>query len=495
MAFPYQCLVARSETSPDSHSWILVGASGSKLVTQSSNGATSVWPQEESNVMDDHNDEQEPPGKRIKLSPPKEQKANFSSLVLSSDGKHLVGVTGEDKCIRVFQVGSGSCLQQLSERCMSRRPSSITLTDDDTTILCADKFGDVYALPLLPSPDEERPATPVVAEPAEEKVEGKEFTPSATVLTVHSGRNRKTLEEQLKKKAKGLLKTKEAITFKHDLLLGHVSMLTDLAYVRMHGRGYIITADRDEHIRISRGPPQAHIIEGFCFGHQEFISRLCLTKSGFLISGGGDAQLRVWDFLKFKLLATFPIRDTALAYLKARPELSPLGEDEANFKVAVSGIWAVRSSSDDVNEVLVACEGIPALFVFNLEPSSSGTCIPLQGNPLDVAFVQLSQGSWTAIVAIDNIHKPCSTTETRDDKDAPRLQHFSRPIPTGSQWHEDTSLREVLGSFAKEGSKLGVEGADAGATETSSPKSAGDKALRDILYNVENLRKRPGAED
>ena len=66
--------------------------------------------------QNDHNVEDEPPGKRIKLSSPKEEKPNFSSLVLSSDGQYLVGVTGEDKCIRVFQIDSQSRLTQLSER-------------------------------------------------------------------------------------------------------------------------------------------------------------------------------------------------------------------------------------------------------------------------------------------------------------------------------------------------------------------------------------------
>src|SRR4051812_18032623 len=143
---------------------------------------------------------------------------------------------------------------------MSRRPSSITLTSDNTTILCADKFGDVYALPLLPSPEDDKVEQPEA--PATE-LEQKDWLPSATTLTVHSGRNRKTLEEQLKQKAKGPAKSKEPMRFKHDLLLGHVSMLTDVVYAKVHGRSYIITADRDEHIRISRGQPQAHIIEGF----------------------------------------------------------------------------------------------------------------------------------------------------------------------------------------------------------------------------------------
>lgn len=58
----------------------------------------------------------ERPGKRIKLDQPKEHKANFSNLIISNDGQYLVGITGEDKCVRVFQIDTQNSLQQLSER-------------------------------------------------------------------------------------------------------------------------------------------------------------------------------------------------------------------------------------------------------------------------------------------------------------------------------------------------------------------------------------------
>jgi tRNA (guanine-N(7)-)-methyltransferase subunit TRM82 len=232
---------------------------------------------------------------------------------------------------------------------MPRKPSSIALTPDDSTILCADKFGDVYALPLIPSPDDEVPAVPA---PVEAQPEEKEFTPSASLLTVHSGRNRRTLEEQLKQKAKGPAKPKEVITFKHELLLGHVSMLTDLAVAKVNNRTYIITADRDEHIRISRGVPQAHIIEGFCFGHEEFVSRLCVTPSGWLVSGGGDAQIYVWNWQGYQLAEKLPLRDTALQHLKSRPAVSSSLKDDETFKIAVNGIWAVPISDNQVSKLL-----------------------------------------------------------------------------------------------------------------------------------------------
>lgn len=202
-------------------------------------------------------------------------------------------------------------------------------------------------MPLIQSAEDIWNGTPAGG-PSEEAAE-KPYTPAASVLTVHSGRNRKVLEEQLKQASKGPKKIKEPLKFKHELLLGHVSMLTDIVYATIDSRSYIITADRDEHIRVSRGLPQAHIIEGFCQGHEEFISNLCLTKSGLLVSGGGDANLFIWNWHHYRLLEKVCIRDYVLRYYRAQPQLAALlPEHEGSFKTAVSGIWSVPNSQSKV---------------------------------------------------------------------------------------------------------------------------------------------------
>lgn len=62
-------------------------------------------------------DAEGPPEKKVKLSEPlKQKKANFTNLIVTSDGRHVVAVTGEDKCIRVFETTLASELRQLSER-------------------------------------------------------------------------------------------------------------------------------------------------------------------------------------------------------------------------------------------------------------------------------------------------------------------------------------------------------------------------------------------
>ncbi|KAF2705255.1 guanine-N(7)--methyltransferase subunit TRM82 [Pleomassaria siparia CBS 279.74] len=491
MTFPYQCLGACNYSLGNSHEWTLFGASGPRLVVQSSSGASSVWPAAEvSDIREaaSEDESQERPGKRIKLSPQTEAKSNFSCLVVSNDKQHIVAVTAEDKCIRVFRIDSQFRLHELSQRCMAKRPCSITLTSDDSTILCADKFGDVYALPLIPCAEDEVNES-AVGEKKEEPI-GTQYTPSASVLTVHSGRNRKVLEEQLKQAKKEPKKVKEALKFKHELLLGHVSMLTDVVYATVDSRSYIITADRDEHVRVSRGLPQAHIIEGFCQGHEEFVSRLCLTGSGLLVSGGGDPNVFVWDWQNYTLLEKVCIRDEVLRYYRAQPQLAALlPEDESAFKVAVSGIWSVPSSRPK-EVIIVACEGVPALFSFQLgKPSTCGEVIPLIGNALDLKFIHVSESECTAVVSVDNVHKPGSTTETLANEGPSRLQSFA--YQQDGTWGEDLIVGKKLEGFNR---RAWAENSSGGAAKLEKSRLADEKAVQDILYGVENLRKRAGVE-
>ncbi|KAH7124045.1 guanine-N(7)--methyltransferase subunit TRM82 [Dendryphion nanum] len=483
MALPFQCLQSCSPSPENTAEWIIVGASGSKLLVQSSSGSASIWPtQNQNDNDDDDNDDGERPGKRIKLATSEINTSNFTSLAVSNSQKYLVGITAEDKCIRVFQIGSDCRLEQLSQRCMARRPCAITLTFDDSTILCADKFGDVYSLPLLTSAEDGENNGPENV-----PVPEKQFKPSASVLTVHSGRNRKVLEEQLKQASTEKPKGKEPLKFKHELLLGHVSMLTDIAYTMVDGRSYIFTADRDEHIRISRGPPQAHIIEGFCQGHGEFVSRLCLVPSGRLVSGGGDANLFVWDWPNRRLLDIICIRDAVLNFLTSRPELAPvIPEDVNGFKIAVSGIWAVPNVDSKHESVVVTCEGVPALFILKLGgQSTSLEALALGGNSLDVTFLQSSQARCTVVVAIDNVHKAGSIKEIREETDGCLLECFS--LQPDGQWKVDATMTSNLDSLSRELQSIS-KGTNAGPAGT-------EKALCDLLYGIENLRKRPGAED
>ena len=267
---------------------------------------------------------------------------------------------------------------------MPKRPCSIVLTTDETNILCADKFGDVYALPLLISEaDQKGTSSDLNYALTSQKNEASptEFVPTASSLTVHTKKNQEALKNQQRASSKATKRT--MVDFDHQLLLGHVSLLTDLAYITLatgnsdntHIRSYILTCDRDEHIRVSRGLPQAHVIENYCLGHSDFISKLCVPpwNQKLLISGGGDDHLFVWDWLSGIIIEKIDLRNSVDRW-KQEYRSKTVQEDQkteigvqdgaiADQKIAVSGIWAVEtSSSDDTPEpsnfrLMVTCEG------------------------------------------------------------------------------------------------------------------------------------------
>lgn len=235
---------------------------------------------------------------------------------------------------------------------MPKRPCALVIANDNSTIISADKFGDVYALPLIP-PENYVKSQPQTPEPS------KLFVPAANELTIHSQRNRRALENQ--KKHTNKVSEKTELTFEHKLLLGHVSLLTDLILVTSEKRNYIITADRDEHIRISRGIPQTHIIEGFCLGHAEFVSRLCIprNRTNILVSAGGDDDIFVWDWKAGRLISRTNLT-IHVETLKAKSGgRGPVEGTAESLRVAVSGIYHTRAHVDDylLDFIIITCEG------------------------------------------------------------------------------------------------------------------------------------------
>ncbi|PNY28429.1 tRNA (guanine-N(7)-)-methyltransferase non-catalytic subunit TRM82 [Tolypocladium capitatum] len=232
---------------------------------------------------------------------------------------------------------------------MPKRPSAVTIAPD-SQIICADKFGDVYSLPLIMTPrppsSTSRPSTlnPVTARPS---------VPAANTLTVHSKRNLEALENQKKHLKLAKQRRDEAAKadgpdFELTLLLGHVSMLTALVIGESERRRYILTGDRDEHIRVSRYMPQAHVIEAFCLGHKGFVGDIVIpaSRGEILVSGGGDEDLFVWDWKAGKVLSKTSVLSLAR---ETAPETS---------MVAVSGLYSLLypSESGNLTYVVAICE-------------------------------------------------------------------------------------------------------------------------------------------
>ncbi|KAL9628604.1 MAG: hypothetical protein Q9164_007207 [Protoblastenia rupestris] len=306
----------------------------------------------------------------------KEQPSNepiILKLAKTSDSRQIIAVTGEDKSIHVFRFSEDGNLSHFSARAMPKRPCAIALSPDESTIICGDKFGDVYAIPLF---GKSAPQEGVIGSEPVQKLHPvpKPFTSTANTKTVHSKRNLKALENQ--EKMTSIKKDKEVPPFDHRLLLGHVSLLTDVISTSLsasvspsgRSRSYILTADRDEHIRISRGMPQAHIIEGYCLGHKNFISRLCIPEGHerLLVSGGGDDHIYLWNWISQNLLLSLDLktivhelRNAQLNVDRANVDVLAINkkansDSNTTDNIAVSGIWTCRIESQET-QIFRAC--------------------------------------------------------------------------------------------------------------------------------------------
>ncbi|GJN68669.1 tRNA methyltransferase [Purpureocillium lilacinum] len=384
-------------------------------------------------------------------------------LTSTTDGQHVLAVSGHDKVIWVFEHDGQGGLSLLNQRTMPKRPCAIAIAPD-AQIICADKFGDVYALPLImtersPSSGAGRVSTSTPAKKSSE--------PAANTFTVHSQRNLEALENQRKQlelQRQKAAEKEEGPDFDLTLLLGHVSMLTSLVLAESDGRRYIVTSDRDEHIRVSRYIPQAHVIEGFCLGHKEFVSEVAIpaSRGDILISGGGDEELFVWDWKAGKLLSKASI-------LSLAREIAP-----DTSKVAVTGICSLTypSESGDLTYVLVICEQIKAIFTWQLTPDNilnHPGVIQLPANPLQLAVANAEPNSNTLpkiIVAAD----PGQASEAKS------LQIFALAMSEGRL--------SVAKELPVHDDKL-----------ESSAAEASDKEIHNLLYTVENLRKQTGGTD
>ncbi|KAJ4954425.1 hypothetical protein NE237_011208 [Protea cynaroides] len=168
----------------------------------------------------------------------------------------LFASAGDDKLVKIWTTDSWRCLHTV---CSEKRVSAVAISNDGLFVCFADKFGVVWVVSL----DGEEGNQPLV---------NKKAAP---------------------------------------ILAHYCSIITSLEF-SPDGR-FIISADRDFKIRVTIFPKKpfkgAHEIQSFCLGHTEFVSCLAFPctpdySQGFLLSGGGDSTVRLWDMTSGSLLHT-----------------------------------------------------------------------------------------------------------------------------------------------------------------------------------------------
>ncbi|KAI8900816.1 WD40-repeat-containing domain protein [Globomyces pollinis-pini] len=209
-----------------------------------------------------------------KISVPKTQlsKQQIRSAVYHRESDRIAFVSDDKE----LQIWNASTLKRINTRQTVKRATCLLFSADGKQLLVGDKFGDVYRFDVN--------------------------DPSVKPL----------------------------------LLLGHVSILTDMAWSL--DSQYLLTADRDEKIRVNHYPA-TYDIHQFCLGHTEFVSKLIVLPGppnvkqsammkgvhNLLISGGGDDFLCVWDYETGKLLQKLDfVKSTGLELGELKPSVTCL---------------------------------------------------------------------------------------------------------------------------------------------------------------------------
>ncbi|CAI4038041.1 hypothetical protein SMKI_04G3800 [Saccharomyces mikatae IFO 1815] len=208
------------------------------------------------------------------------------NLRFTPDESRLIACADSDKSVLIFDVDKTSkdnVLRLTKRFSFPKRPNAISIAEDGATVTVADKFGDVYSIDINSNPEEK---------------------------------------------------------FTQEPILGHVSMLTDVHMIKdSDGHQFIISSDRDEHIKISHYP-QCFIVDKWLFGHKHFVSSICCDKDYLLLSAGGDDKIFAWNWKTGENLYTFDYSNLIKPYLNDQHLAPPRFQNEDNdiIEFAVSKI-------------------------------------------------------------------------------------------------------------------------------------------------------------
>ena len=272
------------------------------------------------------------------------------NLIVTKNGDKLISCADSDKSVLIFKIdlsNKTNCLELLKRQPFPKRPNAITISDDESTVIMADKFGDVYSIP----------------------VEGEPIT---------------NINEEL------------------DPILGHVSMLTDVLFkTDSKGKRFLITTDRDEHIKVSHFP-QSFIVDKWLFGHKEFVSSVCSPawKPNFLFSAGGDDSVYLWDWEAGKKLTEFNYSEAVKPYLGDNHLAPSRFQNENNdvIEYAVSKIVAFSTAP----YVAFFVEATKVLFILKVDSEKETfTLSKTIDLPYNVISLESVQGD-ELVVSLDN---------------------------------------------------------------------------------------------
>lgn len=155
-----------------------------------------------------------------------------------------------------------------------------------------------------------------------------------------------------------------------ELLLGHLSMLLD---IKMDQKGkFVLTADRDEKIRVSKFP-NSYNIHNYCLGHTEFVTSICFLGEDLLLSGSGDGTVKVWKYLEAREICSHEVFKDVEIEVQNEMENMNVKDDLENMELEKNGVQRVAPPSQPAvvslrilqkNLFLVQIEGYKGICVY-----------------------------------------------------------------------------------------------------------------------------------
>ncbi|NXL65263.1 WDR4 methyltransferase, partial [Chordeiles acutipennis] len=156
--------------------------------------------------------------------------------------------------------------------------------------------------------------------------------------------------------------------------LGHLSLVLDVAL--SPDDRYILTADRDEKIRVSLAKAP-YYIESYCMGHKEFVSKIFVIPNypDLLLSASGDSTLRLWEY-----------KSGEEVYSCDLSSICGSETTKTDQKYPVSRITYCSQGG----YIAILCDCIPAAYIFQLDAVAQQLVysqqISLKHKVWDVAF-------------------------------------------------------------------------------------------------------------
>ncbi|XP_046751657.1 tRNA (guanine-N(7)-)-methyltransferase non-catalytic subunit wdr4 [Diprion similis] len=184
-------------------------------------------------------------------------------------------------------------------------------------------------------------------------------------------------------------------------LLGHLSMLLDVMVTT--DQKYIVTADRDEKIRVSMYPNCYNILS-YCLGHEKFVTNIqeLPHDKNILVSSGGDGCLKFWDYKSGRELLSIDVNENVkqedIEGFNKCLEDCELDESVTILPLKHLVVSKIDDSTSLVMTTLFSCK---RLFLYNVSGSvETGVtlcqrqAVELQDDPLE-CLVRDNNAFWT----------------------------------------------------------------------------------------------------